>query len=258
MDLQEFAEKFRALAPKEKGQFLDENIHSLREEEKISFLLSIIKNRKYSSFVRSSALQALSQTSFQDSHALQRFSKDRSRAVATVAKTALKELKSKEGRGDQLSQLVLRKIRSYAEKEKKLKIIKSITHVRGSWVNEVLLGALEDHSEEVRDFIIKELGERQDLSLNMIYPKLLRPPWYVKSSVLKILAIQKNPGSISLIAPIIDDANAEVRRSAAVALGEIGGEQALVLLNKLAKDNNCFVRKSAEEALSKASQLKFS
>ena len=144
------------------------------------------------------------------------------------------------------------------KKERKLKIIKSIINVKGDWVSEVLLEALDDPSEEVRDVIIKELGEKGDISLNMIYPRMIRPPWYVKSSVLKILAIRKNPRFINLIGTLINDSNAEVRRSAAEALGQIGGETALVFLNKLAKDNNRFVRKSAEEALNKASQLKFS
>lgn len=258
MDLREIAEKFKSLTPQKKSQFLQENIHILKEEQKIVFLLSVIKNKKYSSLVRSSALQSLSQTSCQESGIFQQYIKDRSPAVASAAKKALQELKAKEGRGQNISRLVLRKIRSCGEKKRKLKIIKSIINVRGDWVSEVLLEALDDPSEEVRDVIIKELGEREDISLNMIYPRILRPPWYVKSSVLKILAIRKNPRFTNLIGTLINDSNAEVRRSAAEALGQIGGETALVFLSKLAKDNNRFVRKSAEEALNIASQLKFS
>lgn len=258
MDLQEIAEKFKSLPPEKKSQFLQENIHILKEEKKIAFLLSIMKSRKYSPLVRASALQSLSQTSYQESSTFQQYIKDRSPAVASAAKKALQELRSKEGKGQNLSQLVLRKIRSCLNKERKLKIIKSIINVKDIWINEVLLEALNDPSEEIRDVIIKELGERENLSINIIYPKMLRPPWYVKSSVLKILAIRKNPRSINLIGTVINDPNAEVRRSAAEALGQIGGEAALVLLNKLAKDNNRFVSKSAEEALSKVSQLKFS
>jgi HEAT repeat protein len=258
MDLQEITEKFKSLTPEKKSQFLQENIHVLKEEKKIIFLHSVIKNRKYSPLVRASALRSLSQTSYQESGIFQQYIKDRSPEVASAAKKALQELRSKKDKGQNLSQLVLRKIRSCVEKERKLKIIKSIINVKGNWVSEVLLEALDDPSEEVRDLIIKELGEKGDISLNMIYPRMLRPPWYVKSSVLKILAIRKNPRFINLIGTLINDSNAEVRRSAAEALGQIGGETALIFLNKLAKDNNQFVRKSAEEALNKASQLKFS
>ena len=258
MDLQEIEEKFKSLTSERKSQFLEENIHLIKEEKRIAFLLSIIKNRKYSPLVRASALHLLSQTSYQERDIFQQYTKDPSPAVASAAKKAIQELKLKENKGQNLSQLVLRKIRSCVDKERKLKIIKSIINVKNNWVNEVLLEALEDPFEEIRDVIIKELGEREGLSVNMIYQKMLRPPWYVKSSALKILAIRKSPRSINLIENVINDPNAEVRRSAAEALGQIGGEAALVLLNKLAKDNNLFVRKSAEEALSKASQLKFS
>lgn len=129
--------------------------------------------------------------------------------------------------------------------------------MEGSWVNEVLLETLEDPSEEIRDCITFELGKREYFNLNMIYQKLLKPPWYVKSAVLKILGIRKNPHSVNLIEVVLKDLNAEVRRSAAQALGEIGGKEALVLLSKLAKDKNRFVRRSAEEGLRKASRLKF-
>jgi HEAT repeat protein len=56
---------------------------------------------------------------------------------------------------------------------------------------------------------------------------------------------------------MLDEPNVEVRRSAAIALGEIGGDKALALLADLSKDKNAFVRKSAEKSLSKASRLKF-
>lgn len=258
MDLQEFLKKFRSFPSKEKGRFLLENICLLQEKEKIAFLLSVVKEKKYSSHVRASALHALGQTSFSEESFFHELTSDHDPEIAAAAEKALKEWKSKNSKKQHISQIVLRKIRSCIEKEKKLKVIKSVTHVKDSWVDEVLLEALADPSEEIRDFIIQELGKREHLSPNVIYPRLFRPPWYVKSSVLKILAIQKNPRSIQLIRTVINDSNAEVRCSAAAALGEIGGEEALVLLNKLAKDSNRFVRKSAEEALSKASRLKFS
>jgi hypothetical protein len=258
MDLRELTEKFKRISPKEKTRFLQENIHILREEDKIFFLLSIIKNWKYSPSLRASALQFLSQSSYQKNDIFRQYATDRLPQLARVAKKVLKELRAKKDKGQTISQLVLRKIRSCGDKKRKRKIIKSITNLRDSWVNEVLLEALDDPSEGIRDVIIKELGTRENLNLNMIYPKMLRPPWYVKSSVLKILALRKKAHSINLIATLIKDPNAEVRRSAADALGEIGGESALVLLNKLAKDSNQFVRKSAEKALNKASRLKFS
>jgi HEAT repeat protein len=41
-------------------------------------------------------------------------------------------------------------------------------------------------------------------------------------------------------------------------LGEIGGQEARALLVGMAKDKNLYVRKAAQEALEKVSDLKFS
>jgi HEAT repeat protein len=69
--------------------------------------------------------------------------------------------------------------------------------------------------------------------------------------------MRKNPQSLAHISRVLTDPNADVRANAAWALGEIGGKEALALLSKLSKDENNFVRISAEKALLKASQLRF-
>lgn len=237
---------------------MHKKIYTLKESEKISFLLSLVRDRNNSPLVRSSALSLLSETSYEKIDIYQAYIEDPSQSVAQVAQKTLKERKTKDQKSKNLSVLVLRKIRSSSEKDKRLKIIKSITPVNDPWVSEVLLEALDDTSEVIRDFIIGDLGKREQINTNMLYQKLNKPPWYVKSSVLRILGIRKDPESVKLIDSTLEDSNAEVRRNAAQALGEIGGEEALNLLNKLVKDNNLFVRKSAEEALNKASHLKFS
>jgi HEAT repeat protein len=69
--------------------------------------------------------------------------------------------------------------------------------------------------------------------------------------------MRKNPATIPKIGQTLKDPNADVRASAAWALGETGGKEALAMLSGLTKDENNFVRISAEKALLKASQLKF-
>ena len=258
MDYQEFSQKFVSLSPRNKIRFMHQKIHTLKENEKISFLLSLVRDRTNSPLVRSSALNLLSHTSYEKIDIYEAYIEDPSVAVAKVAQSALKEKKKKEHKTKNISESVLRKIRSSGDPDKRLKIIKSITPIKDSWVSEVLLEALDDHSEVIRDFIVDDLGRREQINQNLMYKKLNSPPWYVKSSVLKALGIRKDPEAINLIQSILNDTNAEVKRSAALALGEIGGEEALILLNKLAKDSNLFVKKSAEEALNKASRLKFS
>jgi len=237
---------------------MHQKIHTLKESEKISFLLSVVRDRDNSPLVRSSSLSLLSKTSYEKTDIYEAYVEDPSSAVAQIARKALGEQKKREHKSKNLSELVLRKIRSSTEMDKRLKIIKSITQVHDSWVNEVLLEALDDKSEVIRDYLIDELGKRELVDLDLMYQKLNNPPWYVKSSVLRVLGIRKNPESIKLIRSTLEDTNAEVRRSAAQALGEIGGEEALSLLNRLVKDSNLFVKKSAEEALNKVSNLKFS
>ncbi|MFQ5722518.1 MAG: HEAT repeat domain-containing protein, partial [Candidatus Aminicenantales bacterium] len=231
---------------------------NLKGKKKSEFLLSTAKDKAVSSSVQATVVGNLNQSSFQTEAAPKEDVNLNSGILARTAKKALKELKQRQKENRRVSDLVLRKIKSTKEKQKRLKIIKSIAGVEGTWVNGVLVDALEDPSEEIRDFIIKELAQRENLKVDSLYQKLLRPPWYVKSAVLKLLGLKKDPLTLGLIEAVVNDPNADVRRSAARALGEIGGEEALLLLNKLAQDKNQFVRKSAEEGLNKASHLKFS
>ena len=56
----------------------------------------------------------------------------------------------------------------------------------------------------------------------------------------------------------VEDANVEVRRAAAEALGALGGDEAVRLLVRLRKDANPYVRAAAEEAIGKTSGVRFS
>jgi hypothetical protein len=258
MDFQEFSKKLKSLPPRKKIEFIQHNIHHLSEEEKISSLLSIIKEKKSSPAVRATALKFLRQTSYQDFKTYQEFLKDRYQPLVKASKKALKDLEAQKEKNDYISKSVWSKIESVKERKRRLKIIKAIARIDAPWVPEVLLNALEIHCEEIRDFIIKELGHRKSLNLEIFQQKLKASPWYVKSAVLKIMGIQKNPEAIKYIKVVFKEHNVEVLRSAALALGEIGGREALVLLVRLAKDRNHYVKISAEEALRKASKLKFS
>lgn len=153
---------------------------------------------------------------------------------------------------------VLNKIRSTKNRDTRIKIIKALARVDTHWVNKVLLEALDDPCVEIREIIIEELGRRADTIIELVCEKLTRLPWYVKSGSLRILGIKKDPQTIKYIAPLINEMNVDVRLTTAQVLGEIGGKEAVALLAELVKDNNHFVRASAEKALRKASDLKFS
>ena len=121
-----------------------------------------------------------------------------------------------------------------------------------------MIQALEDPSEDIRNFIIEELSNREGLNLNLLYQSLHKPPWYVKTGCLRILGVRKNTSSVKYIESLVNDPNIEVRRTLAIVLGEIGGKKSLALLTKLSEDNSSFVRAPALQALHEVSQVKFS
>ena len=151
-----------------------------------------------------------------------------------------------------------KKIQGAKDRQTRLKIIEGIAKSKEYWACEVLIQALEDPSEDIRNFIIEELSNREDLNLNLLYQRLHKPPWYVKTGCLRILGLKKNTSSVKYIESLVNDPNIEVRRTLVIVLGEIGGKKSLVLLTKLSEDNSSFVRTPALQALHDVSQVKFS
>jgi hypothetical protein len=172
--------------------------------------------------------------------------------------TAPKQTKRRRPRKESFPHEALKKIQTTKEKQTRLKIIKGLAKSNVTWADEVLVQALEDPSEDIRDFIIKELGNKEKLDVKLLYQRINKPPWYVKTGCLRVLGMKKSVSSVKHIESLINDPNIEVRRTMAKVLGEIGGKNALALLAQLAKDKSAFVRASAEQALNKASQTKFS
>jgi HEAT repeat protein len=152
----------------------------------------------------------------------------------------------------------LRKIALTEDKQKRLKVLKAYARLDTRLAGKVLIEALGDPCEEIRDFIVRELGERESFDPDLAYAKLSGPPWYARSAVLRVLAARRPDGAVRHIERVLDDANADVRKCAAEALGEIGGKDALRLLVRLKKDQSPYVRLAAEKGLRKASEIKFS
>ena len=151
----------------------------------------------------------------------------------------------------------LHRIRSASDTQTRLKLIQDLIENPAPWVCDVLLECLDEASEKIRSLIIKALSEREDLDLESVYSQLTALHWYTKSGSLRILGLRRDPRSVKRIGPVLADPNTDVRVQAGWALGEIGGEESLALLARLVQDSNNFVRVSAEKALQKASDLKF-
>ncbi len=167
-----------------------------------------------------------------------------------------KKAKSKKSPKKHAMQDALNKLQGVKDRQARKKIIQEIATSKESWASEVLIHALDDPIEEIREFIIGELSSRENLDANLLYQRLDKAPWYVKTGCLKILGFKKNTSSIKFIEMLVDDPNIEVRRTLALVLGEIGGKRALALLTKLSADNSPFVRAPARQALQEASQVK--
>jgi hypothetical protein len=152
----------------------------------------------------------------------------------------------------------LRKLAKTPDKARRLAILKACVKVRAPWVEELFWESLDDPCEVVRGFVFKELAGRRTLDLARALDRLRRPPWFARSAVVRLLGIHRAKQALPEIRRAIEEApNVEIRRAAAEALGEIGGEDALVLLVQLKKDPSLYVRQAAEEAIQKASDVRF-
>ena len=152
----------------------------------------------------------------------------------------------------------LGKLARTPDKTKRQAVIAACAKVRSPWAEELLWEALADPNEGVRDFVMKELRRRDPLHLEFALKRLRLPPWYARSSALGIIGCRRIREAIPEIGRAVGDANVEVRRAAAEALGEIGGDESLKLLVVLKKDANPYVRTAAEEAIRKTSGVRFS
>jgi len=164
----------------------------------------------------------------------------------------------KKSRKKNSMETALKKIQEATDRQTRSKIITRLANSKEPWVCEVLIQALDDPIEDIRKIIVTELSTREDLDLNLLYTRLHKAPWYVKTGCLRILGLRKNASSVKNIESLVNDPNIEVRRTLAIVLGEIGGKKAMALLTKLSEDDSSFVRTPALQALQEASQVKFS
>jgi hypothetical protein len=153
---------------------------------------------------------------------------------------------------------VLRKLDILQDRTKKMKMVRTLAHFDAPWVPSVFLELLGDGIEEIRDLAVRELNRRVDWPSASLYARLEKPPWYAKSAALRIIALRKEEDAIPHIKRLLDDPNVDVKRSAAFALGAIGGQEARRLLVRLSRDKSPHVRTAAEEMLDRLCDFKFS
>ena len=151
----------------------------------------------------------------------------------------------------------LRKLGRTPDKTRRQRIVAACIKVPRPWAEEFLWEVLADPSESIRDVAVRELCARPALSLEWAVRRLKLPPWYARSSALSVIGRRRIREALPEIGEAACDPNVEVRRAAAEALGEIGGEEAVHLLVRLKKDPSPYVKAAAEEAIAKTSAVRF-
>jgi hypothetical protein len=143
-----------------------------------------------------------------------------------------------------------------ADGAKRQRILAACVKVRHSWAEELLWETLADPHEAVRAQAVQELCARPAVRAEWALRRLRRPPWYARSAALKIIGRRRLREALHGLRAAAGDVNVDVRRAAAEALGEIGGEDAVRLLVGLKKDPSPYVRAAAEEAIEKTSGVR--
>ncbi|HDT12955.1 MAG TPA: HEAT repeat domain-containing protein [Candidatus Aminicenantes bacterium] len=155
-------------------------------------------------------------------------------------------------------QAFLKKLARTTDKARRLRIVAACAKVPRPWSEELMWEALADPHQGVRDLAVRELLARPSLSPEWTAGRLRRPPWYARSSALAVIGRRRLKEALPLVTEAAEDPNADVRRAAAEALGEFGGEAALRRLVRLRKDASPHVRAAAETAIAKTTGVRFS
>lgn len=155
-------------------------------------------------------------------------------------------------------QAFLRKLGRTTDKARRLRIVAACARVPRPWSEELLWEALADPHQGVRELAVKELLGRPSLSPEWSAGRLRRPPWYARSLALAVIGRKRLEAAFPSVKEASEDPNVDVRRAAAEALGEFGGEAALRQLVRLRKDPSPHVRAAAETAIARTSGVRFS
>lgn len=112
---------------------------------------------------------------------------------------------------------------------------------------EILMDLLADPDDRVVCAAIQSLGERGEKSAVPALIGMLNHATYasVKCSVLSAFASIRDPRAFSAVVVQLFDAEDEVRRNAAAAIGYLGDKRALVPLYEMLGDNYAWVRANA-------------
>ncbi len=151
-----------------------------------------------------------------------------------------------------------RMLSALEDKRRRLRMLKACAGLSAPWVEGVLWDALCDPCEENRDFLVRALAARPEIDRETGAARLVTgAPWIVRSAAARIFALRKDAAAIPHLQKLLKDPNIDVRRTAAEAVGAIGGPKALAILVKFRKDACLPVRAAAERGIERLSEIRF-
>jgi HEAT repeat protein len=256
--IQEFRDQFEALGPRARAKALPGLVQELAAADRAKALLDVLREAQASPLVRAAALRLLKSFCAEDPELFQSFLSDRNPTVVKASARALKDVETLHRRAAPVARAFLKKLASVEDKDRRIKILRAVARLPAPWVQTVLIESLSDPSQHVRDFLVKDLGGRDVVNQRLLIKHLGNGPWYGKSAAIAIMGRRGSPAFLKHLASAVEDPNVDVRRSAAEALGLIGGKDSVCLLVKLVEDKNPYVKRAAEDSLRKASDPKFS
>jgi len=258
MTLQEFQDRFKALGPRARAKALPSLVAELPPADRVQALLDLLRDPQASPLVRSACLRILKTCCAEDPELFRSFMGDRNPAVVKASARALKEVETLHRRSAPIARAFLKKLAVVEDKDRRIKILRAVARLSAPWTQTVLIESLSDPSQHVRDFLVRDLAGRDVVNQRLLVKQLGNGQWYGKSAAIAIMGRRGSASFLKHLASAVQDPNVDVRRSAAEALGLIGGKDSVCLLVKLAEDKNPYVKRAAEDSLRKASDPKFS
>ncbi len=118
-----------------------------------------------------------------------------------------------------------------------------------------LIDTLTDPERDVRAKAAKGLGKIRDVASVPALPLLSKTTdqfWVVRLHVVRALGMIKDPIAIECLSVRLGDNKWQVRNAAATALGTIGADAYLVLIEQYLRSNDRYTKEQAKEELAKS------
>ncbi|MCK5057151.1 MAG: HEAT repeat domain-containing protein [Candidatus Aminicenantes bacterium] len=223
---------------------------ALSKEAKIEFIKNVFKC-DLSSKTTAAAIKTLRELGYKDKFFYRKFLYHIDSSVSNAAKKGISESSIKKDSG------VIRIVKNIRDGEPKDKIkkIKSFLKEKGSLNEEIIISLLKSDDQKVRETLIAGIRMEQEIDDRKLTDAIKSGAvWHVRAALVAILGNRKSSHLLDIIDFLIEDKNVEVRLQLIEALTKLDGEQVKPHLQKLSDDPLIWVRKRAQQALTRVAE----